>query len=163
MSPLPPMMTSFMIDPSFPLQLVQQVESAVRDALTGASHYLPRIGLFEAQGAGDVAIRILEGLAENVGSSLGRGQRVEQQPEPTRERLSVFQVRSLVSAGINRFPHPRSPAHLVARACGADGVDRQSRRRRREKRCGIAHDAAIGTLPAYPDVLHDVLRFGFAT
>ena len=137
--------------------------SAIGDVLPGASHYLPSVGHFKPKDGRDVAVGIVERFSEDVRGSFGRRQPLQQQANPTCQRLASFSSRLRVGAHVDRFRQPGFDARFPARACRLHDVDRQPFRGRREERRRIAHHAAICRLPAQPDVLHNVLGFGGAT
>jgi hypothetical protein len=135
-------------------------DSAIGDPLPGARHHLPRVRLFEPEDVRDVAVGIVERLPKDEGGAFGGSQPFEQQQNPGRQRLASFHFQPGVGAGIGWFRQPGSHIRLPARTRRLHDVDRQSLRRRREKRRGVSNEAAVRHLPPDPDVLHDVLGLG---
>jgi hypothetical protein len=136
--------------------------AAMSDALPGASHQLPRVCLSKPKDVRDVTVCIVERLPKDVRGAFGARQPFQQQQNPTRQGLAPFRSQPGVGARIDRLRHPGSDARLPARACRLHDVDRQSCRRRHEECRSIPNQAAIGHLPPYPDVLHNILGFGCA-
>ncbi len=200
MSPVPPMMTSFMIDVLSALSRFDGGETgvrrqetcesrdvailrgrdegvekasasgrtrglpaAIREVLPSARHDLPRVGLFEPEDIRDRAVRAVERLPQDVGGSLLGRQPLQQQLESGRQRLASFHSQPRICAGIHGLGKPAVDMRLPARACRLPDVDRQSRRRGHQECRSIPNQAAIHRLPAYPDVLYDVLCFHGAT
>ena len=133
--------------------------SAIRDVLPSATHHLPRVGLFKPEDVRDVAVWVIERFSKNVGCSLRRRQFLQQQQDPCLEPLGSFRSQARISVGIGSFRQPGSDVRLSPRACRLHDVDRQSCRCGHEECLGVPNLAAVCDLPAYPDVLHDVLRF----
>jgi hypothetical protein len=121
---------------------------------------LSRIGFVKPKDVRDLAVWIVERLTKDVGGSCGGRQLFQQQQHPKRQRLASFRTQPRVGAGID-WLQPGSNVRLSARARRLHDVDRQSPRCRHEECRGIPNPAAIGRLPAYPNVLHDVFGRGF--
>ena len=64
--------------------------SAIGDVLTGASHYLPRVGLFKPKDARDVTVCIVERLSKDVRSSFRGRQLLKQYQDSQLQRLALF-------------------------------------------------------------------------
>ena len=95
--------------------------SAIGDVLPGASHHLPRVGLFKPKDVRDITIWIVERLPKDVGSSFGGRQLFQQQQNPKRQCLASFRSQSRVGAGIDWFRQPGPDGTHVSEAeCCAD-------------------------------------------
>jgi hypothetical protein len=88
--------------------------SGIGDALPGASHYLPRVGLFESEDVRDVAVRVVERFPEDVGGSFGATQPFNQQQNSRRQRLASFRCDPGIGAGIGWLGVPGSDVRLPA-------------------------------------------------
>jgi hypothetical protein len=136
--------------------------SAIRDVLARASHDLPRVGLFEPKDIRDVTVCIVERHSKDERSSLPGRQPLRQCQDPQLQRLASFHSRPRIGAGVDWFRQPGLDVRLSAPAYRLHDIDRQVCRRRRQERRSIANQAAIRRLPAYPDILHEVLGLGCA-
>ncbi len=130
--------------------------------LPSASDHLPRVRLFNPKDVRDVTVRIVERLSKDVRRSFNGRQPFQQEPHPHLQRLPSFRSLSRIGFRVDWLWQPRCDVRLSARAGRLQYVDRQSRRRRNEKYRGIPDHPAIGSLPAHPNVLHNVLGFRWA-
>src|SRR5215471_11468436 len=122
--------------------------SVARDVLPRARHDLPRVGLRKPKDVRDVAVRVVERLTKDVGSSFGGRQRLQKHPDATRQRLIPFRGHARVGAGVDWFRLAGLDARFPPCACRLHDVDRQSSRRRRQECRGVTDNAAIRRLPA---------------
>ena len=88
---------------------------ALREAAPRAGDDLPRVGFPEAEGAGDVAIRVAEGFTKDVRGALGRRQRLEQDADAVRQRFVSFQCLARREIRINGLGCPRRRLRLAPR------------------------------------------------
>ena len=69
---------------------IRRRPSAVRDVLASPRHHLPRVGLFQPKGMGDVTIGIVERFSKDVRGPFSRRQRFHEHENTTRQCLASF-------------------------------------------------------------------------
>jgi hypothetical protein len=125
-----------------------------------SSRQLPRIGLTEFEHAGDVAERIVEGLAEHVHGPLDGRKPGEQEMNRQPEFLPAFRLHRRVGGRVVAFPPPHAGTDLADDTGRGHRVDGHPPRDGHQKRDPIAYLGPVRPLPADPHVLDDVLGVG---
>jgi hypothetical protein len=125
--------------------------------LPGPADQLPRRRFGRLQDVGDLPVRVVEGLAQQVRRALAGREPFQQQPGGELQGLGALGAEVRVRARVDRFRLPRPDGRLATHPRRPERVDRQPGRRRREERGRVEDRGAVAGLPPEPGVLHDVL------
>ena len=132
----------------------------IDNVFAGAGNQLAGIRLGELKDVRDIAMGIVESLAKNVGGTLIGREIFEQEKNRQLQCFTTFCSEGRVGSGVYGLREPGANICLALRTRGLGETDCQPHRRRYKKCCRVPHHTAVGGLPAQPDLLHNVLRFG---
>ena len=125
----------------------------------GSRHQLTGIRVLDAQDAGNLPVRIVEGFPEDVRSALSGRELLDQHEHGDAQGFVPLSTKAGIGARVDRLRQPRSGPGLPPRSGGLQHVDGEPGRRGDQERRRVPHGTVVRGLPSHPDVLNDVLGF----